>query len=61
MTVYGISPYLKLGLRDYTCSEIGITGLQDPPPMGALKMVLETMNTTKYLGVQPVRIIEIDP
>ncbi len=28
---YRISPYLKLGLRDYARFEIGITGLQNPP------------------------------
>ncbi len=28
------SPYLKLGLRDYAGLEIGITGLQNPPPWG---------------------------
>ena len=27
---YGITPQLKLGLRDYTPFEIGITGLRDP-------------------------------
>ncbi len=33
---YGISPYLKLGLRDYACFEIGITGFQDPPYGGPI-------------------------
>ena len=28
---YGITPLLKLGLRDYAPFEIGIMGLQDPP------------------------------
>ena len=36
---YGISPYLKLGLRDYAGFEIWITGSQDPP-MGALVICL---------------------
>ncbi len=31
---YGITPHLKLGLRDYTPFEIGITGVQDLPFQG---------------------------
>ena len=36
---YGITPHLKLGLWDYNPFEIGILGLQDPPPTGTLKVV----------------------